>query len=795
MKPLHYFFVLTVLNIFSSCAVKISNSEKRCESYILGPDNILFINVMAHGKITDELDSMNYRLIIVKEVPGNKAYFFIEEFIPRRSAGNSSYKRKIHVYLFSDNSKLSFELDNKSIIANPNIPLPLICSFVNNSKVRKDFTLSEVFAKKPETQELYRSLYVERFPCNRTDIIYLDKQITAKEGYVNNSIHCPNPLILKQINNGKLIYSVPVSAKVKSTPAQKISDTSSPVISFPFSCGCNRTNHFLVSIQTNKTGGTISLHNNIDANGKKTYDTIGKNKTQNFKRFGRHNLLIKIDSTYTLKEVITPKDTTIHFNFGSDPIYYYSLVKWIEKNYPDTSICCDCANQLAYMISNQIMLADTSFIKYKYGLAASNPVQKTGTPVKSGTVSIIHTAPTKMYPDYEATTKKKTTEIPVQLNLTGSYDSSANQVTFSILDTSTISNGLKLYDTTITINKTDWEKAVSDGGTYIINLLVSTNSLKDTLTNLQKAYIVLKGLTPSSNGYHEIHLSPSEYNPNKPFWFELGANFDITNGFQTNNIFSGIFLDKKDISDSRLRLFGGVYESKTISNQEIGGFKTFQYIDDSVPQNTAGNTVKLDTDTGTVVKTTSLTSVGLFISPQLRITPKNANTNGLHLFVSTWIEMLWQQVNTSYNYSQTNRKDSSYISTDSAFHHYSYKPKSQTLDFRSHYFGIGLPLFYKEGIYNLSINPVLGFCNQPVSNSQNPNSFFTQLTDAKPVWRMFYLFQFRFNEEKYGFTFTGEVRGVFSNKNDYFKPYISLALSKKFDLDKVASYAQILAKF
>jgi hypothetical protein len=46
-------------------------------------------------------------------------------------------------------------------------------------------------------------------------------------------------------------------------------------------------------------------------------------------------------------------------------------------------------------------------------------------------------------------------------------------------------------------------------------------------------------------------------------------------------------------------------------------------------------------------------------------------------------------------------------------------------------------------------------------------------------WNFFYLFQFRLNEEKYGISFTGEVRGLML-KNA--KSIIALSLSKKIDL-------------
>jgi len=46
-------------------------------------------------------------------------------------------------------------------------------------------------------------------------------------------------------------------------------------------------------------------------------------------------------------------------------------------------------------------------------------------------------------------------------------------------------------------------------------------------------------------------------------------------------------------------------------------------------------------------------------------------------------------------------------------------------------------------------------------------------------WNPFYLIQFRLNEEKYGISFTGEVRSILLRDS---KSVITISLSKKFDL-------------
>lgn len=393
-------------------------------------------------------------------------------------------------------------------------------------------------------------------------------------------------------------------------------------------------------------------------------------------------------------------------------------------------------------------------------------------------------------PNYSANKQQINDTILLHLKLLKPTTDPYTKIVFHLLDT--LANKFNITDSCIVLSKEEWNDIESRGKELDITLHIHTFNINDSLENMQKSFITIEGVHSQQTSF-EVDLLSTR---NKSFWLELGSNFDITDGFQANNLFAGIFLDKKDISEKRLRLFGGVYESKTISNQETASFKNFHYIDDSIGQPLVRNTVKLDQDSGTVIKNTSITSVGLFLSPQIRLTSKSANDDGLHIFTSLWIEMLWQQLNTNYDYTHTNRIDSTYIPKDSAFKNYNYKVNSQKLDIRSHYFGIGFPLYYKEGLFHLSINPVIGICNQAVSNSGNSTSFFSSLTNEKPGWRAFYLFQFRLNEEKYGIAFTGEVRGIInSSSENYYKPYISLALSKKFDLSKLASYVSTLVKY
>jgi len=331
-----------------------------------------------------------------------------------------------------------------------------------------------------------------------------------------------------------------------------------------------------------------------------------------------------------------------------------------------------------------------------------------------------------------------------------------------------------------------------------IQVLV-TNSSIDTLPDDAIAEIRIKG---DDSSFHELRLTQKGvYIPNKPFWIELGANFDVADGFKANNFFCGIFLFKKDViklpgkGKKNVAILGGVYESKTISSALTSDSGIVYRDGRSYIQDSSGR-YPLFRDTGTVSATTTTTNVGIFFSPQLRLTNGDADQNGLHLFVSFWAEMLWQTVTTSFDYSHLDTVakgvTTTYVHSLDSLNKYGAKAQSVKQDFRSHYLGIGLPIFLKEGTANLYVHPVFGATTQSFIPIPEVGSGGRAVTQLPSKWRWFYLTQFRLSEEQYGFTFTGEIRGLFGVTD---KPFITLALSKKFNLDKIGSYMSSVLKF
>jgi hypothetical protein len=340
----------------------------------------------------------------------------------------------------------------------------------------------------------------------------------------------------------------------------------------------------------------------------------------------------------------------------------------------------------------------------------------------------------------------------------------------------------------------------SSGGPYEKSILILLKGVKNPLVGDE---LMRLHLSSDSKKLHPVYIRMTErglYSPNKPFWIEVGSNFDLIDGLQPNNFFSGVFLHKKDIrpfsfrikhsekasKSKNLGIFAGVYESKTISIAANDGLGVKEYFNAKSLNLKQGDSVGLFRDSARVKTSQVVRNLGLFLSPQVRLSRGSADADGLHFFASLWIELQWQRAQLVKEYSNLSRFDTAYIPNSQLF---KYETESgnnvsvtNTLDFRSHYYGMGLPILFRDGNTNVFINSVIGITNQP-RVTVNTNEF--KDTQRSSSWGWFYAIQFRLNEEKYGISFTGEVRGLTINNSP---PYVSLALSKKFDLTKFLEF-------
>jgi hypothetical protein len=404
--------------------------------------------------------------------------------------------------------------------------------------------------------------------------------------------------------------------------------------------------------------------------------------------------------------------------------------------------------------------------------------------------------------------------IHLQVVLTGKFDTAANTGNNTLnlaIEKFNLPNKPRIADSAhITFPKSAWH---ADGSakdtTLIINLI--TESIPDSLKNDEIGHLVITG---KSDNFHTLRLTNTalgfntKYNPDKSFWVEVGANFDLIDGLEANNFYSGVFLSKRDIrpfsfkkkdpaddKEKNLSIFAGVYESKSITSSTEQNYSLQQYYDSTSFLTSKRDTMQVYDAIGNFITRRTVRNVGLFLSPQVRLTNGSANGDGLHVFASFWAELQWQKVEEEINFNQLKKLDTSYMPIRQILIDTSNIKAGglvkKTTDQRSHYIGFGLPVFLKETVNNnvvhLYVNPVFGLSSQPTAKYLLQQSIdpIKQLDAPRRCWQPFYLVQFRLNEETYGISFTGEVRGLLLSNN---KPIVSLALSKKFDLSKFMEY-------
>jgi hypothetical protein len=411
-----------------------------------------------------------------------------------------------------------------------------------------------------------------------------------------------------------------------------------------------------------------------------------------------------------------------------------------------------------------------------------------------------------------------TINVKVVVQVNGKFDTTKgsvnNKVTFSIVR-GTLTVEPKFIDSGNNQNKSQVEIAIPEEDwptdcapkKINLNLTLWVPPVTDEVSFDQIGQIIIAG--QNSTGHNIVISNDAEflntkYNPNKPFWVEVGSNFDLLDGIQANNPFFGVFFHKRDIrpictkgkvrpnnAQKNFGIFAGVFGSRTITVNQTEDLFIRSYFNNNSFIPGKPDSLKVFKDAGKYATKTSVKNIGLFFSPQVRLTEGSANADGLHISLSFWMELQWQQITQENDFSQLVRIDSSIrginqiesLSVKGLGFTNSQKTES---DIRSHYFGFGLPIYFREKDVHLFVHPIIGISNQPTAAYlRAQQQFKPDGLNIKRKWSPFYAIQFRLNEEKYGIAFTGEVRGLLSKNNS---PFVSIALSKKFDLNKFIEF-------
>jgi hypothetical protein len=433
-----------------------------------------------------------------------------------------------------------------------------------------------------------------------------------------------------------------------------------------------------------------------------------------------------------------------------------------------------------------------------------------------------------IYPHYSdhAGTQADTLLLKIKLDSTYTKDM-GNQLTFE-MNHFNLPNNPRLLNGQFTIDAAE----MLPNNVFEIKLVLITDHMKAAITSDIQGYITLEGKKES---FFTIELSPGhEYNPDKPFWVEVGANFDLVDNVKPDNVFAGVFFFQRDVmpifqraqtkvdklsrkadaSDAyterriksikkrlakarlhdrnllplmrhnNLAFSAGIYESKASSySNSSDNLDAIQYYDTTSFSTLFDNKAARYTDVGRIKTRVQSQNVGAFFSPQVRLNRGPADNNGAHIFLSLYTELQWQHIENTFDYSQLKR-----IAVDTVdikgLESIPSKTETTTFNIFSHYEGFGLPVYIKTSDVNLYINPVFGMSNQPPTQDYTVLHGITQ-NALKREWRPFYLIQFRLSDVRYGFSLSGEVRGLIEFHSP---PFFTLVLSKKFDLSKLIEF-------
>ena len=537
-------------------------------------------------------------------------------------------------------------------------------------------------------------------------------------------------------------------------------------------------------------------------------DTFINNTTQQIK------VNLKFDITKA-----TRGDSVIAINEGfSVPSKNVKFANDNQKNSYPVTITTDnwkaggaIVKQVAFSVQQTSAVTDTAYVALTYGpntyrvkllpfVSKSKAKASLKNLVKSGDAELISNKVGISH--FYNSTLNAIDSIQFNVKIYGSYDSTHSVLSFALLDTS-LNKHFQIWPNPDTITSREWRQAqtkymtkynikanrADSVGILAVPLKIKTIKLNDSLNNVHYIDVILNGQNHINGGSQKIKLSIKD----KPFWAEVGTNFDLLDKIKTNNFYAGVYMFDKDIAKigrdslkaNNLSFTAGVYESQSTSSRSTSAAGIAYRDINSVHR-----------DTGGVGANTSVKSIGILFSPHLKLTNGQTDANGLHVFVSLYTELLWQTVSTSFDYSKMAKKDSIISSANfpsgKNISSYPYKENTVNYDFRSHYFGLGIPIYIKESQFNLYINTVFGISNQkfyvksykneaPEDSDPLTHNYITDLTFLNPnkSWNGFYLVQYRLNEVAYGITFSGEVRGLLLRGA---KPVVTLALSKKFDL-------------
>ena len=276
----------------------------------------------------------------------------------------------------------------------------------------------------------------------------------------------------------------------------------------------------------------------------------------------------------------------------------------------------------------------------------------------------------------------------------------------------------------------------------------------------------------------------------KPFWIEMGGNIDFVEGPKINNFTAGIFFHKLDhnwgtMGSHRWASFAGAYESKIVTTAS-SIYDTQKYVSKRSFIPGRSDTMWAFGYGGKPLRTQTIRNWSFFYSPSYRLTNGEYNDGNFHFYLSGWAELRYQEVETKTDFSPLILLDSTKRGMNQLNSLPTFDDTLTRTGVYSHYLGLGFPIYYEQkDVFNLILNPVFGFTNQPTGEDYNLIGLKNGGSKSYPKWNPFYFVQFRLSEKEFGLTVTGEIRGLMVKNSP---PQYTIALTKKFNLSRLLHF-------
>lgn len=313
--------------------------------------------------------------------------------------------------------------------------------------------------------------------------------------------------------------------------------------------------------------------------------------------------------------------------------------------------------------------------------------------------------------------------------------------------------------------------------TFYIHIKIQNDSVIKTTNDIFILKITSDDTIDFGINNHTVLIKEYKdiYDPDNPYKFAMGGNFDFEDGIKPKSFYAELFtfqpdlitLTKKESDDKKTNwfktcgMYGGIYQSRYFSPDSNSSTIT-----SLVPINNSNDTLfsreSFNRKPSTVIK-----NIGFYFGPTFHILGSSNSDISFNLYCSLHIEIIHQQRITNYTYETMSIDTMPYSLIPS-------RPtgvekidkKIEMVD--NHYLGLGIPIQVKNKKAELNLRIV-------------PAGFYWK-TNGHPY--NFYLFQFSIVERKYGICLGGEYRGNYGNK----ETFIGIYLSKSFDLTKLLEY-------